>query len=100
MTPRPACGQLIAPEIMFNGPVLQRIYNELKRGPKNIDSLRDMIWGHRGINPHAIYVEVKLLREKLLPYGLTVRCYRSKWGSGTYCLEGLQMSLFDRSSAC
>ena len=85
----PACGQVIAPDLTLNGPVLQRIYNELRKAPRTPDALRDLIWGHRGISPHAIYVEVRLLKKKLRPHGLTVRCYRDKLRSGTYRLEGL-----------
>ena len=86
----PQCGQAIVPEIRLNGPVLQRIYNELRKAPRTPDELRDLIWGARAIHPHAIYVEIRQLKHKLRPHGLTVRCYRDHRYSSTYYLEATE----------
>jgi hypothetical protein len=74
-----------APHILLPGPVLQRIYNELRRAPKTAEQLRDLVWGQRDISYSAVYVEIHLLKAKLRPYGLTVRCL---W-RGPYRLEAL-----------
>jgi len=85
----PCCGQVIGVDIVLNGPVLQRIYNLLRRGPHSTDDLRNLIWGDRPISYSAIHVEMQLLRRKLKPHGLAIRCDRSWWHSGVYRLEEL-----------
>ena len=80
-----ACGQLIPPDLKIIGPLKQRIYNELKREPRTPEQLRDLIWGGRAINPHALYVHIYKLKHQLKPHGLTVRC---EW-RGRYHLEPL-----------
>jgi RecB family exonuclease len=70
---------MTGPQLIINGPVLQRIYNELRRAPRTAEQLRDMVWGHRDISYSAIYVEIYLLKRKLRPHGLTISsCWRRK----------------------
>jgi DNA-binding response OmpR family regulator len=67
------------PQLIFSGPVLQRIYNELRRAPRTAEELRDLVWGNRAISLSAIYVEIHMLRRKLHPHGLTIEsCWRRR----------------------
>src|SRR5215471_15231860 len=78
------CGQIIPPDIVFHGPVLQRVYNELRRAPRTAEQLRELVYGYREISYSAIYVEIRVLNRKLKPYGLRVY---SPWRNAAYRLE-------------
>lgn len=67
-----ACGQVIPPEIALP-PMQERIYNAVRKAPISAEALRDLLWGHRAINPHTIYAHVHFLNQKLKQHKLAIR---------------------------